>query len=325
MEKPTNTIKPKTPKKYFVGNKEVTAEEYKQSSEKLKMEKAGGYAGRTQEELIAQGLATKPIKEIEPFDFDKKEEVIKEPKVSPKLQAPNILSVEGISNVLEGRPVQFGDKTIQTGLRGTKEEEASGITPEVLGGSLPIGIPASSMALVNAFNAGQTGAVAGGTSSAAVGSGSRALGTNPRALGTNPRALLKAATETSAKTAQIVSKSRRILTLRNVIGLGGVATVLRTYGSGQSSMLTQSYSAYTDIINNLNSGAFTVQQADEAWVDVTSSLNKTEQNLKMMSKANVLNFLGLYDDMVKIEYFNSMTRPSIQMQFIQAREGRANK
>lgn len=64
-------------------------------------------------------------------------------------KAGNIL--RQTSAALEGRPIQIGGKEIQTGLRGTKEQEEAGLRTKVLGEPVAIGPTAAATGLIKGF------------------------------------------------------------------------------------------------------------------------------------------------------------------------------
>ncbi len=82
---------------------------------------------------------------IQPIEQPQPTEELQQPTEEPLEieEAPGVLSFDGIQNLLSGRPISIGGKTYQTGLRGTVGEEQAGLRPEVLGGSLPLGVGAA--------------------------------------------------------------------------------------------------------------------------------------------------------------------------------------
>lgn len=151
----------------------------------------------------------------------------------------------------------------------------------------------------------------------------------PLGLPTNVLALGGGASETATTTAKVidvagsVAKTKSsVLSLRNILTLGGVAGSIKLKAGTANNILTSSISEKNDILSQLQdpSSGMTYNRAIELWAEIDENISSAESSAKFMSSLDVLGFLGLEDNLVAFERARRTTLPNLDFQISQMQQ-----
>jgi hypothetical protein len=101
---------------------------------------------------------------------------------------------------------------------------------------------------------------------------------------------------------KIAAATKGVVNLKNALTLGAIGGTVKLQASTASNVLSSSITAMGDTIAEFQGGDITYDEAQLRFAEIEQNIKSAKRTMSLMSKADVFNFLGLQDSIVKFEY-----------------------